>query len=111
MLVSMLIFALQSPAVNRSVVQNGSVGRICPQANPAWLLIAEDYIPQYLNGTTNFTASDFASTSNSTSSVPAQDPQTTEDCLFLDVFVPQDIFESAGKGYGAPVLVWIYGGG
>ena len=35
----------------------------------------------------------------------------TEDCLFLDVVVPQKIFEGAGKGKGAPVLVWIYGGG
>jgi len=35
----------------------------------------------------------------------------SEDCLFLDVFAPRQVFESAGLGYGAPVLVWIYGGG
>jgi carboxylesterase type B len=29
----------------------------------------------------------------------------------LDVFVPEDILAKAGKGFGAPVLVWIYGGG
>jgi carboxylesterase type B len=29
----------------------------------------------------------------------------------LDVFVPEDVLSKAGKGYGAPVLVWIYGGG
>ena len=33
------------------------------------------------------------------------------DCLFLDVVVPQPIFDKAGKDCGAPVLVWIYGGG
>jgi hypothetical protein len=31
--------------------------------------------------------------------------------LFLDVVVPEKILKSAGSGYGAPVLVWIYGGG
>jgi carboxylesterase type B len=52
------------------------------------------------------------------------DPRTTEDCLFLDVVVPQKIFDHAkqhtdhGKRKSfvpkhklAPVLVWIYGGG
>jgi acetylcholinesterase len=29
----------------------------------------------------------------------------------LDVFAPKSVLEKAGKGYGAPVLVWIYGGG
>lgn len=29
----------------------------------------------------------------------------------MDVVVPQSIYESAGTGFGAPVLVWIYGGG
>lgn len=31
--------------------------------------------------------------------------------MFLDVVVPEKILKSAGSGYGAPVLVWIYGGG
>jgi carboxylesterase type B len=43
--------------------------------------------------------------------LPPQDPRTSEDCLFLDVFVPEDILNSTGQGRGAPVLVWIYGGG
>jgi carboxylesterase type B len=42
---------------------------------------------------------------------PKPDPRISEDCLFLDVFVQRQVFESAGLGYGAPVLVWIYGGG
>ena len=48
-------------------------------------------------------------------SLPPQDPRTTEDCLFLDVVVPQSNFEKAcnttNNTSGAPVLVWIYGGG
>src|ERR1700753_3884957 len=43
--------------------------------------------------------------------LPPVDPRTTEDCLFLDVVVPKAIFDNAGKGSGAPVMVWIYGGG
>lgn len=53
------------------------------------------------------------------------DPRTSEDCLFLDVVVPKNIFDRAqqhtdrGKQHKpfipknklAPVLVWIYGGG
>lgn len=104
--------APQPPAVNRSAVQTGNVGRICPQASPAWLRIASAYIPQYLAGQTQFNQSSFATSSNgSSSATPAQDPRTDEDCLFLDVVVPQQIFDSRDSGYGAPVLVWIYGGG
>ena len=104
--------APRPPAVNRAVVQQGLPDRICPQANPAWLATAAAYIPQYLAGQTNFTPSDFNMSSTSASSaLTPQDPRTTEDCLFLDVVVPQDIFDNADNGTGAPVLVWIYGGG
>ena len=43
--------------------------------------------------------------------MPERDGRESEDCLFLDVFVPQHILDSADQGYGAAVLVWIYGGG
>ncbi|TKA42681.1 hypothetical protein B0A54_07524 [Friedmanniomyces endolithicus] len=99
------------PATNRTAVQTGLPARICPQAEPAWLLIAEAYIPEYLAGQTVFNASSFNLSSASGGGLPVQDPRTTEDCLFLDVVVPEGIFNNAGKGYGAPVLVWIYGGG
>jgi carboxylesterase type B len=32
----------------------------------------------------------------------------SEDCLFLDVIVPESIYK---KNASAPVLVWVYGGG
>ena len=34
---------------------------------------------------------------------------TTEDCLFLDVYVPKHVLEGAQRthGYEAPVLVWV----
>jgi carboxylesterase type B len=65
------------------------------------------------------------------SSLPSPDPRTSEDRLFIDVMVPTKIFnltQSPRRGIpqivkcepgkpckeepaGAPVLVWIYGGG
>lgn len=41
----------------------------------------------------------------------AREPQEEEDCLFLDVGVPQKVFQKAGHGSGAPVLVRLHGGG
>jgi carboxylesterase type B len=43
------------------------------------------------------------------SGIPAPDPRTSEDCLFLDVVVPESIFTK--KSSLALVLVWIYSGG
>ena len=77
-------------------INNGSVGRICPQAIPFWGIAAQ-------NG------------GKVPSSLPPVDPRTTEDCLFLDVVVPGSILNQSSSqqqpGKGAPVLVWIYGGG
>jgi len=61
-------------------------------------------------GQTKFNASSFNTTAGA-SMIPAPAPGTTEDCLFLDVVVPKTIYDNAGKGNGAPVMVWIYGGG
>jgi carboxylesterase type B len=43
----------------------------------------------------------------------APDPRTSEDCLFLDVYVPKSVFDAGrrnrkqgGKQQGAAVLVW-----
>lgn len=98
-----------APAINRTHVQVGSPRRLCAQANPSWETITAEYLPKYLGeGQTQFNASSFP-TSNSTA-LPVQDSATTEDCLFLDVMVPKAIFDKRGRGHGAPVLVWIFGG-
>ncbi|KAF2427723.1 alpha/beta-hydrolase [Tothia fuscella] len=97
----------QEPTTDRSAVNNGSVGRICPQASPAWTYIAGQFIPQYLQGQPiNITAAPTGG-----GEAPVLDPRTTEDCLFLDIIAPKKVFEQAGGGKGAPVLVWLYGGG
>ena len=118
--------APQPPAQNRSTVQFNRSEPVCPQANPLWNLVAQKFLVSYLTtGQREFNQSDFATglpagiTVNdinldtfNTSIIPPVDPRTTEDCLFLDVVVPQKIFKKkAKKGKGAAVLVWIYGGG
>ncbi|KAJ4395822.1 hypothetical protein N0V93_000036 [Gnomoniopsis smithogilvyi] len=44
---------------------------------------------------------------------PPPDPRESEDCLLLDVMVPQKVFNASAGGTGplAPVMVWIHGGG
>lgn len=99
--------APQLPKVNRSAVQTGSQDRICPQAVPEWINTANQFVPRYLKGESEFNESSF----NSSTPPAKPDPRQTEDCLFLDVSVPREVFKKAGGGYGAPVLAWIHGGG
>lgn len=98
-------------------MNQGKIGRICPQANPAWGLIALQFVPKFLAGLPfNETEAEAALASGS-GSLPVQDPRTSEDCLFLDVITPQKIFDGDKAPHGAsykkkaPVLVWIHGGG
>ncbi|EUC41839.1 hypothetical protein COCMIDRAFT_8509 [Bipolaris oryzae ATCC 44560] len=99
----------QAPATNRSAINNGDESRICPQANGAWgATVTASLVAQALGRPP---IPYVPSGANASAVVPPRDPRESEDCLFLDVFVPEDVFESAGKGFGAPVLVWIYGGG
>jgi len=58
------------------------------------------------NNTSNFSTS--SSTPTSTS-ILAVDPRTSEDCLFLDVIVPENVFNATSKSF--PVPVCIYSGG
>ncbi|KAH7378717.1 carboxylesterase family protein-like protein [Pyrenochaeta sp. MPI-SDFR-AT-0127] len=101
----------EAPAENRSAINNGNVSRICPQAGPAWGRAATQFLTSTLLGLPAPNQTFVVPGANSSSPVPPRDPRESEDCLFLDVFVPEDVLSQAGKGYGAPVLVWIYGGG
>lgn len=90
-------------------MNTGSIGVICPQASPGWGAIADKFFPDYLNGTTfNLTATEAANKALAAKTpTPPADGRTTEDCLFLDVVVPQKVFDSKK---GAPVMVWLSGG-
>lgn len=101
---------------NSATVNNGSVGHICPQAGPAWGAISPIFVADFLQGIPfNLTATEQMLQNMSTGGLPPQDPRTSEDCLLLDVYAPQKVFQqgpaSPEGGKGAPVLVWIYGGG
>jgi hypothetical protein len=102
-------------------VQNGSVGSICPQAQASWVPMAYQYATAILtNRTSSFNVTQaeeiIAQTpfdelpvgSPRLGELPPRDPREREDCLFLDVMVPQSVFERAGNksAKGAPVLIW-----
>ncbi|KIX94759.1 uncharacterized protein Z520_09449 [Fonsecaea multimorphosa CBS 102226] len=111
-----LRFAAPVPPTGRNTtVSDGSVGAICPQADPDWLAIAEVYTTDFAEGKPfNYSAVVAQLQANPPKPSPP-DPRMKEDCLFLDVFSPKSVFDKAQNktsGYkGAPVLVWIYGGG
>ncbi|RAH47257.1 alpha/beta-hydrolase, partial [Aspergillus brunneoviolaceus CBS 621.78] len=116
---------------NRSVVQTGAQGRVCPQATLKW---EEDVMPEFvaevLSSASAAAPPSASAEGGEASTSPARDyspfagsiggdERVTEDCLFLDVVVPRKIFEQKAlqqkhqkEGNGlAPVLVWIDGGG
>ena len=105
-----------SPKQDRTV-QRGQEDRICPQAEPAWTDSASRFINAFLTGGASALNSSQASneTTLAASQLDPPDPRESEDCLFLDVVVPRAIFDRRmrgdGGGDGAPVLVWIHGGG
>ncbi|KAK7531183.1 acetylcholinesterase precursor [Phyllosticta citricarpa] len=102
--------APESPAFDRSAVRTGSEGKICPQALPRWTGIAGTWLTNYIaSGVIPSSIPNPDLTSSETASLLA-DPRQTEDCLFLDILVPQDVYEKP-SARGAPVVVALHGGG
>lgn len=101
--------APQKPSSNRCVVQTGNVGRICPQSLPQWIFEGLSFTANYSSGLP-FNASAWQNPGISVIGL-LRGPGITEDCLFLDVMVHQNVLNSARNGPKAPVLVWIHGGG
>jgi hypothetical protein len=92
-----LRFAAPLPPKGRNrTINDGQHGAICPQADPAWIATAEPFLALYLTGQniSNYTNPTHATTALQSSSALSIDPRTSEDCLFLDVIVPQKIFNS-----------------
>lgn len=75
------------PVANRSAgVQDGRYGNICPQAYTPWQNEALVTAPPGEN--------------------------ESEDCLFLDVVMSQDVWDARDrKNASKPVIVWVHGGG
>lgn len=102
------------PKGRKSGIQNGSVGKVCPQAVPNWVAMSTLFDTAFANHQLPFNVTQ-ANETLSKLPPPPQDGRITEDCLVLDVLVPQKVFDartaskkSAKSNKGAPVLVWIY---
>lgn len=112
-----LRFAAPVPAKDRSSeVVDGSQGHICPQVFPCWFNVQTGFTDAYLAGK----PFDFDAAVDSTYANPncrdqvaaaALNPLESEDCLFLDVIVPDFIFRNRTRSKGAAVLVYVFGGG
>ncbi|KIW13786.1 hypothetical protein PV08_08977 [Exophiala spinifera] len=115
-----------APQGRNEAVQNGSVGAICPQAQASWVPMAYQYAAAVLaNRSSSFNITQAEEVIAQTpfdelpvgsprlGELPPRDPREREDCLFLDVMVPRSVFERAANksANGAPVLIWIFGGG
>ena len=94
--------------MNRSKVHTGEGRASCPQGLQDYLTVTLQFMNQYLTtGTWN------TSTFNLSAPIPYGPPPgpISEDCLFLDVLVPDNVFKRTHHNkLGAPVLVWIHGG-
>lgn len=102
------------PKGRKSGIQDGSVGKVCPQATPNWLAMSTLFNTAFANHQLPFNVTEANETLSKLPPLP-QDSRTTEDCLVLDVLVPQKVFDArttSKKGAkptkGAPVLVWIF---
>lgn len=87
-----------SPQTNRSVQTAGPYPIICPQALPGWLGLAGQPTGN-LTGVPPVEEGD----------IPPPIPGESEDCLFLDVLVPERIFRRQNPK--ASILVFLHGGG
>ncbi|KAL8870897.1 MAG: hypothetical protein Q9174_003161 [Haloplaca sp. 1 TL-2023] len=90
--------APQDPPADQTIhnVHDGSVGYICPQAEPLWFTQANTAL------------------GNLSSVIPPglSSQEEREDCLFLDVIVPFKLYRQRNRaGRLAPVLFNIHGGG
>ncbi|KAF2096265.1 acetylcholinesterase [Rhizodiscina lignyota] len=105
------------PTGRNTTVQKSTGDRICPPAQEDWgcagYLFGRDF--EYGN------TSEYNYTYATEECKPVNDlgaeillnhTGISEDCLFLDVVVPRAVFDQRNSsGSGAPVFVWIHGGG
>lgn len=99
--------APQPPRVDKSVVQNGSFPspKTCPQGIPIWQANILGVVNEYLDGKPYTEAGFEADITNASFPTPDVNNGTSEDCLFLDVYVPKKALHKTTKP--APVLVWV----
>lgn len=89
------------------IIDNGSVGRICPQASGNWSIISSAFTSSYIAGTSasfDYDAA-MAALPETPPAISSSDTRTMEDCLFLDVIVPSSAL--AVNATQLPVLIWV----
>ncbi|EKD18586.1 uncharacterized protein L3040_005955 [Drepanopeziza brunnea f. sp. 'multigermtubi'] len=102
-----LRFAPPSAPTTRGVLNDGSRRAICPNATPGWSATMVKWLTEGI-GSLDIPAG--YTPPNVTRGAPGL-PDEGEDCLFLDMLVPRRVFDENMKMKGAPVVVWIHGGG
>lgn len=110
------------PPRREQTLQRGESERTCFQAQPDWQRVLYPWLTAYESD--NFT--DFYEKfpgppalppipANLSQLFPPLLPSETEDCLFLDVHVPKEIFDRRGyktmNGTGSAIMLWVHGGG
>ncbi|KAF2675390.1 alpha/beta-hydrolase [Microthyrium microscopicum] len=108
--------APKPPRTNRSVIHDGQHGRVCPQGYPAWTKERNMFVDAYLADPKNissFTKKPAPGIDPTATPPPQDNGWATEDCLFLDVISPVNVYDSGSlnNSGGAPVHVWLFGGG
>lgn len=96
-----LRWAKPAPAPKNSTLQDGSYGNACPQAAPKGLNVVGSGSDSPLGTAIDDFLTDLLT--------PLAD-YGSEDCLFLDVYVPGSAVRSSSTSK-LPVVHWIYGGG
>ncbi|KAI1819613.1 carboxylesterase family protein [Xylaria intraflava] len=100
------------------LVDGTEQGGNCAADFPCWFQVQTAFVEAYLAGDPfDFNATYEKIYADGACSQPppadARPPGETEDCLFLDVFTPTTAFDAKrnSNSSGAPVLVYIFGGG
>ncbi|KAK2624795.1 hypothetical protein QTJ16_005988 [Diplocarpon rosae] len=102
-----------APTVIDRTVNDGQRPSVCAQAYPVWPMVAGEFMEGASQSELEHVNSQIdpmlASMKIDTiDSMGEPDLRQTEDCLFLDVIVPDQIFHGDRR---APVLVWVGGDG
>ncbi|KAJ5302088.1 hypothetical protein PENANT_c008G01413 [Penicillium antarcticum] len=109
-----LRFALPVSPLNhtREIVNGTGLGYICPQSQACWFDVQNEFVAAETAGSSfNFTAAyDQVYGLDGCTSAPTAAERNlleSEDCLFLDVYVPEKVMSMR---HGAPVLVYFQDG-
>ena len=102
-------------------IQRGEVERICFQSQPSWLItLLGPWTKAYLSNQTESFYKKFPTSpaippipANLTEFFPPLSFAESEDCLFLDVYVPKKTFDQRKNPTKkkSPIFLWIHAGG